>query len=250
VVGAAAGFGVFLIAMGAAVLWIRLDSVGLPAERGVGVASKQTLAVIGARVLLEPMAVGVVLLGAMLYIAWQILGPPPILVRAPGAGVVLPSGVPPKQRPRRRRLHSVLVVEVVLVALILPLSWTGLATFLGFAGSIFFVLEGRRLAGHHQTRARQIFVTSTLLAIIAFATPWSLATQAQSPPRLQRAVLTLTGGLTRSGYFVGENDGAVYIGAHGSITSYPHERIRQFAVFDAAPAATANSLAKEAFDAL
>src|SRR5205823_14596569 len=35
-VGAAAGLGVFLIALGGLAMWVRLDSVGLPAERGVG----------------------------------------------------------------------------------------------------------------------------------------------------------------------------------------------------------------------
>jgi hypothetical protein len=64
VAGAGAGFGLALVAMGAIVMWVRLVAAGVPAEQGVGVMSPQSLAVVGAHVLLVP-----VLLSAAFYIA-------------------------------------------------------------------------------------------------------------------------------------------------------------------------------------
>lgn len=60
VAGAAAGLGICLLVLGAAVTWLRLVAAGLPAEQGLAAVSKQSLAVVGAHVLLVPAIISTV----------------------------------------------------------------------------------------------------------------------------------------------------------------------------------------------
>lgn len=46
-------------------------------------------------------------------------------------------------------------------------------------------------------------------------------------------MLILHGGGKVKGYFVSEDDAAVYLGEHGAITAYPHDAIREVSVFPA-----------------
>src|ERR1700704_1886716 len=162
IVGAAAGFGVFLIGMGAAVMWVRLDSAGLPAERGVGVVSKQTLAIVGAHVLLEPLAVGFALLLVAVYFVWRLLGLPPVLSRRNGSLSIVERG----DRSRTvREPFRLLGLAVLIACLIAPISWFGLALIVGFVAALFAAYEGRRLAGIYRGRALQMFIVSSVAAL-------------------------------------------------------------------------------------
>jgi hypothetical protein len=228
-VGAAAGFGVFLIGMGAAVMWVRLDSAGLPAEQGVGVVSKQTLAVVGAHVLLEPLALGVALLLLSGYFVWRLLGPPSVLARRKGSLAIVGRA----DRPRSARgLFRSLRFPMLIVCLVAPLSWVGLALTAGFVAALITMFEGQRLAGVYHERALQMLIASSVAALALITVPAALTIQAESPSRLQRAKLVLEGGVVQSGYFVAETDTAIYVGAHDALTAYPRERVRTVTVSD------------------
>jgi hypothetical protein len=229
IVGAAAGFGVFLIGMGAAVMWVRLDSAGLPAEQGVGVVSKQTLAIVGVHVLLEPLAFGLVLFLLSGYLVWRILGPPPVLSRRRGSLIV----VERTDRPRNaKRLFREVGPLVLITCFIVPISWIGLALTAGLVAAVFVTIEGRRWADVYRERGLQLFIVSSIAALTLVAVPAALTAQAEFPSRLQRATLVLEGGAVRSGYFVAETDTTIYVGVEGSLTAYSRERVRAATVSD------------------
>jgi hypothetical protein len=54
VAAATAGLGLFLVVMGAAIVWVRLEAAGLPGDVGLAVTPKSDLAALGFRKLLFP----------------------------------------------------------------------------------------------------------------------------------------------------------------------------------------------------
>jgi hypothetical protein len=225
--GAAAGLGLFLVGLGAAVMWVRLDAVGLPAELGVSLVPKQTLAIIAVHVLIEPLAVMGLTAGIAIYLAWRFVidddheayetdqadweAKRDTVDEIPG-----PEG--------KGRLRLVPVGIVVLIVAVTPFEWFTVA--LGIANLLLLLAAYEVRRGF---RRDSINLRTGLWAIsvsfILLATAPALASEADKPSRLQLATVFLTDGGKRTGYFVSEDEAAVYIGAHRAIIVIPRERI-------------------------
>jgi hypothetical protein len=244
IIGAAAGFGVFLIALGGLAMWIRLDSVGLPAERGVGLVSKQTLAVVGAHALLEPLLFGSAIAAiGLLGFALEEPRPPTGRLKAWAEGAVEHgiAGIP-----RLSWLRGGLVFLVVL--LLVPFNWEFMTLLIG--GTLLYVGSAEMARLSAQGLARRTWLIGLTVALGLLLALGALAGQADKPVQLQSAAVVLNGGEHRFGYFVAEDTGAVYIGAHRAITAYPRSSIRSVAVRSASGTAPYKTLGLRLYHAV
>lgn len=216
ILGGAAGLGLFLVALGTSVMWIRLDAVGLPTERGVAVISKQTLAVVGMHKLVEPLLLSTGVVTALFL----------LLSRKGGtSSATLQLGRAALDAGFRRKLRWYCVAGLLVacaVELFAPFSWA----FAAWSAGIACPIAAAYVAGirGHNVRVPQLrrgaFIYVAVLVTVA-----ALATEGDAPSILENATVTLKRGGTAYGYFISEDSSAVYLGIRESIFAVSHEEV-------------------------
>ncbi len=136
--GGAAALAAVIYAVGGAVMWSRLRGAGVQADQAIGAVSQQTLLAVGARQLLFPAALGVSIVGALIWLERRIGPSSP----AQHDGRPSPDAIdrPPKPRHRSERFSlrrflrlsrfarkalgaSWVATKPLLVALSSPIRW-------------------------------------------------------------------------------------------------------------------------------
>lgn len=233
ILGAAAGFGLFVIALGAAVMWVRFNAAGLPAERGVGVVSKQTLAIVGVRTLVLPFVLVVVLTGLVTYpwLRWR-----SDKRRANPVEGALDNDGPftDGNSPRFTRRGIAIGVSVFLVAAVAqPFEWFSMTLLVMQTTQFLVMFEVSYLVSRGQIRGKAAITIGAVGFALAIGVS-GLAGQRDKPVALQPATVYLRTGAHESGFFVGEDLASVYLGDHGAINAYPHDTISRTEVRSAA----------------
>jgi hypothetical protein len=213
ILGAAAGLSVFVIVLGAFVMWVRLDSVGLPPERGLAISSKQTLAVLGMHKLVMPL----VLSAAVVGVVFALLG-----IGVTKAGTLQLRRAAANKR-RLRLICGAALLATCVFAISTPLTPTFAMATAGLAIPVVaaYVAAVKRLDIRlsHLRRATAFYVVVVVIAV-------ALTTEAEPPSILEYATVTLKTGGTDHGYFVGEDGGAIYLGIPGgSVLTIPHDTV-------------------------
>jgi hypothetical protein len=263
VAGAAAGVAAFLTFMGAITVWIRLLVAGLPAEQGVAVMSKGSLAVVGAHVMSFPGLISL-LVAVALYYYEDLTTRKTIEAIKAGKTPDVPfqavttrwKAVTRKSRgtwswlctrPYRRYPTYAVVLPVLLVFYLLvhipaqifarlklmPLWW---CVILPFQASSFAVVGANLLALRwaNHVHATSQTMNRTLRGIrIRTTSGWVLASvivalsfQLDQPSQLPPATVTVEHGPEVHGLYLTSSSDAVYIGSHGDLLEIPRGAIR------------------------
>jgi len=204
-------------------MWVRLDAVGLPTERGVAVASRQTLAVLGMHKLVEPLVLAAIPVALVL---WR-------LGIGPTTRGTLQLGRAARDAVFKRRLRHVCAAALLgacLFWVLAPFTPTAavLTAAIVFPVGVAYLVAVR---GHYirLSSVRRAIVVYVALIVTAVA----LTTEAESPSILEHAAVSLKSGGFAAGYFIGEDSGTVYLGDRGSILTIPHEEVLSVRVISA-----------------
>jgi hypothetical protein len=215
ILGGAAGLSLFVVTLGAGALWVRLDAVGLPTERGVAVTSRQTLAVLGMHKLVEPLVLAAIPVALVL---WRLgIGP-----TTRGTLQLGRAAHDANFKRRLRRICAAALLGACVFWVLAPFT----PTFAVLTATIVFPVGVAYLVA---IRGHYIRLSSVRRAIVVYValivTAVALTTEAEPPSILEHAAVSLKSGGTANGYFVGEDSGAVYLGNRDSILTIPHEEV-------------------------
>jgi hypothetical protein len=276
VAGAMAGLGLMVIVLGAGVVWIRLDAVGLPAVVGLSVTPNSMLAVLGARYLVEPMVISFLSIAAMnYYLDHQSRE----TARAEAAGKERPVFLEHKiwsalkrsgnrawsMRGVRWMLYLLLVPLLPLILInvlferlrvpwlwwivIVPFSWFWVSTVLCFAVAWRWSNHVWRTGIRERWPLRSIR-RRTAAAFLAMALITALAGQADHPTQIPPASVMLISGHTEKGLYVADDGQAVYLGKTGRIAEIPRRAVQRVVVGHPKEAASRPSLLMRLFNAV
>jgi hypothetical protein len=186
--GAVTGLAAVITFAGGAVLWVRFDAIGLPADQVITLLPKELLLTIGARELLLPVALGGAL-GALLVGLAPLRGDRYALLFWLVLGIVL------------------FVTVVALVVLASGLDW--LAIFGMLAATVLAL--GGVLAVALVVPNGEAFAWTVAAAILLIAVPLTIAREAQSP-RVEPVAMLLDGRPDSvAGFYIGQTKDRVYI---------------------------------------
>jgi hypothetical protein len=260
VAGALAGLGLFLVVLGAAVVYVRLLAAGLPAEQGLAATPKEALAVAGAHVLALPIVIGALAVSVANYHSDL---EDRKVERALDKGVEPPETLYQKLtrwgnkrflvKPRRKLVRLpvyaliglvyVLSLPFYLVAtglaklklrwaywlLVVPLSWFWV-TFVLAIGLAWRWSNHVYADGHGRGMSlRQMRIRSGAALVLASAVA-ALAGQADKPSKLSPVTAHLTGGAVVHGLEVADTSEGLYLGDAGKLTMIPRSRLTSVAV--------------------
>lgn len=254
--GAAAGLGAFLIVMGAAVTWVRLVGEGLPAEEGLSAAPKESLAVVGAHVLLLPICISLVTWTVGQYGADLRMRE---TVRAAQTGEPAPEHFDDRLAALWRRLTAwvsrhkslrypayVLLAPLIVVSLpvfvlsrlrlvalwyifILPFTWMFVTMVAAYWGALAWARHVEKTSYVAQRSLRSMrFRIATGFVIAAAVT--ALAGQLDSPSSFPPTTVQLTGGRSLHGLRVAEDVETVVLGVGTKLVEVPRSQIQRVTI--------------------
>jgi hypothetical protein len=213
-----------LYVVGGAVMWLRFDKAGIPADQAVALMPHSELLAVGLRLMILPALV----LGFSAFLLGMLLE---------GRSRFATAWRKVADRPSAKRSVQALAVLLALVFLAaLPFAWASGGWLVGIA--IMWVAWF--LAGNRKPRQGPWILAA---AAVLAATVVSLSRQANEPVQLLAARVTV-GVHHVTGTYVAADATAVYLGtSDGRIRAYPRASVRELRVGPAEPRAPSPSAA-------